>query len=137
MKLYNQGSNTVLFVLHAVHWLVWLLFKVIKTCQIIHWCPDLLKEFSTNTLLYLSMLKTWDINMVLELFDHMGDNRDNFKLSFKDFTRNLVVLFLILATRRMQPIVAIQATNCVLIEDNKMCIFPNCPIEAYKARKRL
>ena len=30
-------------------------------------------------------VKTWNINMVLELFDHMGDS----KLSFKDSTRKL------------------------------------------------
>ena len=42
-------------------------------------------------------VKTWDINMVLELFDHMGDNS---KLSFKDLTRKLVVFLLILGARR-------------------------------------
>ena len=41
--------------------------------------------------------------MVLELFDRMGDNS---KVSFKDLTGKLVVLFLILGARRRHPIVA-------------------------------
>ena len=70
-------------------------------------------------------VKPLDINMVLELFDHMGDNS---KLSFKDLTRKLVVLLLILGARRRQPIVAIQV-NCVLIEHDKCVLLPTVPLK--------
>ena len=71
--------------------------------------------------------------MVLELFDHMGDNS---KLSFKDLTRKLVVFFFILGARRRQPIVAIQA-NCVLIDDNKCVFFPTVLLKHTRPGKRL
>ena len=41
-------------------------------------------------------VETWDIIMVLELFDHMEDKS---KFSFKDLTRNIVVFFLILGAK--------------------------------------
>ena len=78
-------------------------------------------------------VKTWDINMVLELFDHMGDNSN---LSFKDLTRKLVVLLLILGARRRQPIVAIQV-NCVLIEHDKCVLLPTIPLKHTRPGKRL
>ena len=62
--------------------------------------------------------------------------RDNSKLSLKDLTRKLAVLFLILGARRRQPIVAIQV-NCVLIEDNKCVFFPNVPLKHARPGKRL
>ena len=71
--------------------------------------------------------------MVLELFDYMADNS---KLSFKDFTRKLVVLLLILGARRRQPIVAIQA-NCVLIEHDKCVLLPTVPLKHTWPGKRL
>ena len=78
-------------------------------------------------------VKTWDINMVLELFDHMGDNS---KLSFKDLTRKLVVLLLILGARRRQPIVAIHV-NCVLIEHDKCVLLPTVPLKHTRPGKTL
>ena len=71
--------------------------------------------------------------MVLELFDHMGDNS---KLSFKDLTRKLVVLLLILGARRRQPVVAIQV-NCVLIEHDKCVLLPTVPLKHTRPGKRL
>ena len=78
-------------------------------------------------------VKTWDINVVLELFYHKGDNS---KLSFKDLARKLVVLFLILAARRIQPMVAIHA-NCVLIEDDKCVLLPTVPLKYTRPGKTL
>ena len=71
--------------------------------------------------------------MVSELFDHMGDHS---KLSFKDLTRKLVVLFLILGARRRQPIVAIPA-NCVLVEESKCILLPTVPLKHTRQGKRL
>ena len=63
--------------------------------------------------------------MVSEWFDHMEANN---KLSFKDLTTKLVVLFIIFGARRRQPIVAIKA-NCVLIEDDKCVPLPTVPLK--------
>ena len=62
--------------------------------------------------------------------------RDNSKLSIKDLTRKLVVLFLILGARRRQPIVAIQA-NFALIEDDKSVLLPTVPLKHTRPGKRL
>ena len=92
-----------------------------------------LKEIFNRHPPLLKYTQIWDINQVLDYYTNLPDNEE---LEFKYIVKKLVMLFLILGTRRKQAIFTIHINN-INFADNKVILLPNKTLKHTNPNKPL